>query len=213
MRLLRALAVAGIVVVVSSGCAGGVIPAPAEKSASASTPSGQPATPTPPPASIDPADPASWLITSSGVGPVLLGADLAVARAALSHYTEALAASCGNPRVRIFSATDSPSVWLVLDEAEAHVMGIRLERYAGEVAAVSGPRTGEGIGVGSTVSALESAYQGLTVDASTGPTLYSRVTPDGTWLTFSPHLDSDQQTIRVVDLWPGGTLFYELCAP
>jgi hypothetical protein len=210
MRLLRALTVAAIVVVVSSGCS--AVAAPTPETASASGPAHQTATPTPTPPSIDPADSASWLITSSGVGPVTLGAELDVARGALSHYTEAPADACANPRVRIFSAPDSPSVWLVLDEAGASVMGIRLENYAGAVDTVSGPRTEEGIGIGSTVPALQSAYTGLTVDTSTGPSLYSTVFPDGTWLTFSPHLDPDQQTIRVVDLWPGGTLFYELCA-
>jgi hypothetical protein len=212
IRLLQALAVAAIVVVVSGGCAEVAAPTGAVETPSAPTPSHQMATPTPNPASTDPADPASWGITSSGIGPVMLGAELGVARAALSHYTEAPAASCANPRVRIFSAPDSPSVWLVLDEAGAHVMGLRLERYAGELNSAIGPRTEEGIGVGSTVHALEAAYTGLAVDASTGPTLYSTVSPDGTWITFSPHLDPDQQTIRVVDLWPGGTLFYELCA-
>ena len=160
--------------------------------------------------SIDPFNASSWTISTAGVGPVEIGQNLQDARAALSHFSEQPADSCPNPRVKVFTLSDAQTLWLVLDEEGAEVVGLRLSDYEGGLGNPVGPRTIEGVGVGTTVDAMWAAYPDLLTDSASGVALFSSVAPSGVWLTFSPHLGEDQSLIRTVDVYPG-KLFYELC--
>ncbi|MET0783184.1 MAG: hypothetical protein ABWY53_02565 [Leifsonia flava] len=198
-----------------SGCATAAAapsptPSPTASQTDVAAPTASP-TPSPSPDAVDPANPGTWIVSSSGVGPVVLGDDLATAAAALAHFTERPASDCPNPRLKVYSFDGAPTVTLVLDEAGVTVTGLRLTDR--DLAAGSDvPHTREGIGTGSTIDEAMAVYPDMVVDAGSGMTNYSLPSDSGGWVSFSSGEFDTQDTVRVVDVYPGGPLFYELCA-
>ena len=145
------------------------------------------------------------------MGPVSIGSDLTAATAVMSHFTAVPSEKCPNPRLRVFEADDAPTIYFVLDESGRTVQGLRAIDTEATLGAGRGPRTSEGIGIGSSFSEVTAAYPGAVVDSSTGVVDYSLTSDTEPWISFGSSVDQDQSFVRDVDVFPGGPLFYELC--
>ncbi len=185
-------------------CAGSGTPTPSttpHAEASSTSPS---ATPTP---VQDPADPTTWIVSADGVGPARLGQSVAGAVAAMSSYVDVSdPAGCPNPRVTFLGpagSTVANAPLLLIADEQGSLVGIAFTE--------SGPRTVDGIGVGSTAAAVAQAYPHA-VPGTRGPSsVPNLVTVQGIpgWISFE--LDGGGTTIDQVSVTSGGPPPYEYC--
>ncbi|MFK4837906.1 hypothetical protein ACI3KY_19425 [Microbacterium sp. ZW T2_14] len=172
MRLSASAAVLLIAVVAVTGCASpsatdaepsASVPSASAPSAPSPTPSPTPTptrTPTPTPTrSEDPDDPATWVITEAGMGPIALGMPFSDALTSMPSGTTNDPDLCGwlawwsapAREYNVYTArpgntSDDGPVSLVATEAW------------GDPTAAIGPRTASGVGVGSTVEDVRAEY-------------------------------------------------------
>lgn len=149
--LATALALAAL-----SGCASGAA-APAETSPT--TPSQGDETPSAAP-EADPDDPSTWLITEDGVGPLVLEEPFSDALAVMPEGTTNDAENCA--WTAWWNAPDdSYGLYAARDSADADdsspVTVIDIAAWD-DPAAAEGPKTAEGVGLGSSVSDVKAAY-------------------------------------------------------
>ncbi len=180
MALVVAIAVVAVVLFLK--------PAPADPSASAapsatasSTASPTP-TPTPTPtAEADAADPTTWTITFTSIGPATLGSDRAATRALFPTLTDDTDPLC----VGDYTSLSTASVNLLLlggQNAPDSVAGLQV---SGDDLAVS-PLTEAGIGLGSSLAQLQAAYPGIEVSDTGSVSSQGSVTDGaGHWIAFA----------------------------
>ncbi|MGI6878664.1 hypothetical protein [Microbacterium sp. gxy059] len=168
LRGRTAIAAAGIAVLLTlAGCAPEAddVPAPQASSPNA-TPDATASPQSEPSRSDDPADPGTWVVTDRGIGPVDVGEDyetvLEEVRGAgigpLGPQCEGVAYAASEDNtydVQIVDDRDASSDGVV--EVSAH--------WNGDVMGV-GPRTPEGLGLGSTKAEVRSVYEDATERAS-----------------------------------------------
>jgi len=126
------------------------------------TPSSAPVTPVAP----DPADVTTWVVTTSGMGPVVIGAPAADTVAGLTAFQSS--EYC--PGKVALSAEGVASVLVVSLEGidEVHSVWVNGRPDAGGVVPAS-PATEAGIRLGSTMDELAAAYPELVPSNRTGP--------------------------------------------
>ncbi|OEI67825.1 hypothetical protein Cus16_2576 [Curtobacterium sp. ER1/6] len=218
----------GVVGVLLLGAAGGgvafgVIPtpltadqptatAPSSPSPTAvETPTGAPvvedptpvATPTPTPTSTRPpyalADPSTWTISGTEVGPVALGGQLAEETDDLEGVLSDEYSTCNNPRVSFWAGGGTLLTIITGDDGRIEALSVRGLAETTE----RPPTTAAGIRPGSTVEALRAAYPDLRRsstsdrDPSVADDPYGGLTTtiDGSFVTFStrgPDLPVDE---------------------
>ncbi|MFE1644647.1 hypothetical protein ACFM35_03600 [Microbacterium sp. P01] len=138
-------------------------------------------TPTPAPsatATAVSADPAEWVISFDGVGPVVIGATPdAEAAAAAPVYTAEPPESCPNPATTILHSATNPTFWLKTTPDQPDVVSMIAVGgdLPDETRTAGSPRTAEGVGIGATRDAVVAAYPNGTTDDS----LPARVTIGG----------------------------------
>lgn len=141
--------------------------------------------PTPPAPAIDLADPSSWIIDFSGVGPLTIGGSLAEQRQSMTAFTDSSGPECP---VGMFDLIDSPVIWVHPgndDSIDVIALGVKVFRpQIGDVSAGS-PKTAEGIGVGATVDALRAAYPTLEETGSISAWTHFAVAGSPNWIVFS----------------------------
>lgn len=166
-----------------SGC-GGNRPSgePTPVPSATQSPSAVPtATPEPEPEPV--AEPSSWIIESSGVGPLALGAGIAEARSSMTSFTDSTREAC--PWVAAFEKPGYPSIWLPDPSNTGAVEQIVIQAWgvARDVAANS-PRTNAGIGIGATEDELLAAHPDVSAVKGKYDSHYALQGEDGNWVNF-----------------------------
>lgn len=180
--VLAALAIAAVLAL--GGCASSANePAQSTSEASTSSPVAS-ASPTPTPTGPDLADPASWIVTFTGLGPIEVGAPVESTATVMSAFQPATQEAC--PWVTAYAADGLPSVWLPDPQSTGVVGQIVLQAWSGPAAvSEASPKTAEGVGVGSTLEALRAAYPDLTEQQGKYAVFYAVTDGGGHWINFS----------------------------
>lgn len=209
--LCPAILLVAAVAVTAAGCAAPT-PAPSPTPSTTSTPTMAPVTtPTatattepqpsvtaePPTAQIDPADPGTWLIDFTGIGPITLGSPLTELEAIVPDYE-----SC-RPGVDLF--VDNSFVASVDGSGETITLALILKALDGAPT----PRTAEGITIGSTLAELQSAYPDLvTVPKSFVEQNDYSITDGTSWIHFDTY---GKDTVQEIYVWNSDSPVKEYC--
>ena len=142
-----------------SGCASTAPDAAPDvaSTSAASTASSPTATPTP---AADPADPSTWLVDASGIGPILIGSELTASTSDLTGYTADDPAQCPNPEMRVFSSPTLPTLWIgVSSSSPTTIVSVSVGGDLTDATReASSPKTANGIAIGSTEADVVAAY-------------------------------------------------------
>lgn len=183
-RVRIAGSVVAIAALLLTGCASEPKPTPTPTASETPTPT---PTPTPTVAAPDPADVSTWVISASGIGPVVRGAVYPDVATPLTTFALApVDAAC--PRLHTMSREGTATVLLITSEAGDQVEEVWLSGDPGAEA----PRTAEGIGPGSTLAELTAAYPTLqqTTQVSLDGYGYAVGDDDAGWLDFIVYQDA-----------------------
>lgn len=153
----------------SEGTSGASTPAvEPTASASSSTQTSPPATteptaePTTTPSESAPADdPAGWVVSGAGVGPLVLGEDFATLAGAVgSGWTIGCGAQAPSPDAPVISyaGADALSIFAAAGYAVSGEPNTTLSQVSITGSAGTSPKTAEGIGIGSTLAEAQAAY-------------------------------------------------------
>lgn len=173
-RLAVALACAAILVLSGCGTTSSAEPGP--------TPTATPSpTPTPTP-TLDPSDPANWVIGFGSIGPLVVGHDIAESANDIAAFTFERQASC--PWLATLSSPAYGEVWAPLGDDE--VIDQLVVLLFPSNPPTTPLRTAAGIAVGDTEAALLSAYPGIeSRDGQYNQTYYSTTDGSGWHLNFA----------------------------
>ena len=169
-------------------------------------------TPAPSPTpTVDPQDTASWIVSSTGIGPFQLGANLAAVKAQLPSFTDTTD-NCPNPNAT-FLKSSTLGVALLHDERGA-IIGVSVGSPNGSPTAkptAAGPRTTSHIGFGATVPQITAAYPEVVPMTSYTdvPAYYVVKDAGGSWISFG-YFDGND-SVTSIDVWPGTLPPYEYC--
>ncbi len=210
-------------VLVLSGCVAEPAPAPAPTTSSASpvlTPSPTPTespgpgagTPTPGaepswPA-YDPADPSTWTIDFSGIGPFTLGESLEEQAAAFDGIPFD---DCGNSAVASYS---SPGVWFAASRSgdDSGDVVLVYATTSQDQPGTPGPHTTAGIRSGDSIGALLAAYPGIRAHMGALSPHYF-LTDGSTWINFSVFGRDSVEEIQPTDTIGGISVTYQETPP
>ena len=177
--------------------------ASATPSPSSPTPSASPSVSPSPSSTVDAADPGTWVISADGIGPLKLGAALDATAASLPEGWTQDQQRC--PWAASWNAPDY-TVWVVTSSDAGPVDMVASTSRGNATADAVGPRTAEGVGVGTPVATAKSAYpdaqQGTT---AIGGNLFLRVEN-----TFMEYRD-ENAAIEAVWVTDGEEPPYEIC--
>ena len=209
MRRSASTAALLLVAAVLTSCAS----SPAAPSESTPTPEAV-STPTPTPtptapveAAPDPDDPSTWVVSNDGVGPYRIGMPFADALAVASGFEDA----CGYAYVRPFDpAVWQDDVWIAEQDDDLFVV------YTADP---DGPRTAEGLGVGSTTADVFAVYPDALVVPRNAKflragNLFFGFASDAMYPTDpSPYQDDDgvPEEITSVGVTTSDRVLYEFC--
>jgi hypothetical protein len=195
-RRVPAIAAAAFAALLISGCAGQQ-PDPPTASASAaaststpsalSTPARTPvasSTPSPTADAVPLDAPQSWLIGFTSVGPLTVGGQISAARQAMTAYTGTRLDGC--PAVVAYDRPDSPTI-LIPDRLGTDIVEqVVLQGGADPAALAAGsPHTTEGIGIGSTLEAVLTAYPDITHQDDRFTPHWAVTDGSGNWINIS----------------------------
>jgi hypothetical protein len=192
-----------------AGCGTQADPEPTPVPTASETPSPTPTVePEPEP---DLTDPANWIITFDGIGPLALGLPIADARSAAVDYVEN--EPIPDCRVAFMDRTGYPSLAIGYfpEERINYAMVRNQPEHTGiptaDLVAVS-PKTPEGIGIGSTLESLQATYPDLTTvrEVGAGSGMFSLAGPTN-FLVFT----ASDGLVWSITVSPLGTLPGELC--
>jgi len=184
------IAAAAVSILLLSGCAGQAAESPVANptasvgptaSASAPTPT---ASPTPTPSAVDLADPSSWIIDFTSVGPLAVGDEISATDQTMTAFTRTVYDGCSS--VVSFDKPGFPT-YVIPDRLGTGVVeqivvqaGLRAAEYS-----PNSPRTSTGIGIGSTLDELKAAYPALTFQDDHNTPHYAVTDGNGNWINFS----------------------------
>jgi hypothetical protein len=142
------------------------------------TPSAEPAQSSP----EDIADPATWVVTGAGIGPLRLAGrfDPAAPDAGPYHATES---GCPNPSVTQLEGDGLADMTVVTTDDGAEIALVQVTDWA-DSGAESAASTATGIRLGSTVAELETAYPGIEQSGVSNNSGVYAVEDSGGWIVF-----------------------------
>lgn len=202
MRLTPVAVGAVALAFVLSSCA---TPSTHETTVAADPGTTTPASATPTSAVQDPADPATWIISAQGVGPLLLGEKAGDAALAVPGYRDVTDRNaCPNTRVTFIGPAGTSSQnapILLLSDDSGSLAGVALSAV--------GPKTSEGVGVGSVAADVKAAYPAAVPGKRGATDVFNLLTVHGSpgWISYELTDDS----VRQVDLISGGLPPNEFC--
>lgn len=167
-------------------------PSPTATPAPTATPTPTPtATPTPTPtptSTMDPADPSTWTIGFDGVGPVTLGPTPAEQRATLPAFSDETEPICVDELATLTSPAGLRFTFVLAADGSGRTAAIEFGNLgtSGADDRASTPRTTQGIGVGSTLDELLTAYPGIAQTSSYNGSSFTYALTDGRgrWIAF-----------------------------
>jgi hypothetical protein len=192
-RRLPIVAVVTSGMLLLSGCADQQANAPLRATTSSVGPThstttpAQTPTPTPTPTSIavDLTDPSSWIISFTSVGPLAITQDITATGTSMTAFTaNSLFEGC--PSIITFERPGFPNMVITDRYDDGLVEQIILEGgpTSSEFTATS-PRTTGGIGIGSTLDALKTAYPAITYQDDHFTPHYALPDGHGNWINFA----------------------------
>ena len=113
----------------------------------------------PEPSPQDPDDPATWIVSGAGIGPVTIGGDVGEF-SVVGPYTEQ-PTSCPNPAVHSLAGEGAPPMTLVAVDGGSSVVSAHVTSWGSEGTLPASPRTIEGIGLGSSLGDVQATYPGI----------------------------------------------------
>jgi hypothetical protein len=186
----------GVSVLLISGCArpagdsdGTASDSPSTTASPTADPTAEPAPSTPvatePTADAVPLDaPQSWLIGFTSVGPLTVGDQISAARGAMTAFTGTSLDGC--PSVVAYDRTDSPTILIPDRPGTGIVEQVVLQGGADPAALAAGsPHTTEGIGIGSTLDAVLTAYPDITHQDDRFTPHWAVTDGGGNWINIS----------------------------
>lgn len=155
---------------------------------------------------IDSADPASWLISADGIGPISIGQTVDDTVLALAAFAS-LPVPCENDAYLMYQLTPDLGLTIAIgDGTTVRAVGITTD-FDG-AATVASPRTTEGVGLGSTIADVQSVYpDAVPVEGSAE---YIHVEDGDTWISFSPEF-GDVTVALSIDVAQGWSIPSEFC--
>ncbi len=187
-RRLPIVALAAIGMLLISGCAGAQPSAPLSSASGSVGPTDSTNAPSPSPTSlaVDLADPSSWVIEFTGVGPLAIGQSIdGTAPSMIAFTASGVFDSCPTP-IRSFDRTGFPNLVFAGSSDDGLIELIALEGgpTSAEYTATS-PRTSAGIGIGATLEELETAYPAITFQDDHFTPHYAESDGHGNWINFA----------------------------
>ncbi|MGO4785360.1 hypothetical protein [Cryobacterium sp. W22_MBD10_FK3] len=141
--------------------------------------------PTPTPIAMDLADPGSWIIAFTGVGPLVIGDELSATDESMTAFSSGTVFD-GCPSILSFDRPEFPGL-VVADRSDNGLVElIALEGGAtsSDYTATS-PRTTDGIGIGATLDELKTAYPAIIYQDDHFTPHYALSDGDGNWINFA----------------------------
>jgi hypothetical protein len=226
-RLFTALTTVIVGGFVLAGCTSGSTTTPATPTPSATSVEATPSTtpsasetpapePTPATPAVDLADPASWVMSSTGLGPIQLGGS---ATATIDELAAAGGPAATREEACPVIGIDDPSVPFVYfgtDSFDSDVItSVRLGIGSQLEADRPSPTTAEGIGLDSTLAEAQAAYPALERTGEYNTVEYWGVAPGGDdWLVFTvgkPDLGEGAGMISTISVGDGPVPPSEFC--
>ena len=178
------------VALILSGCAGQSAESPAAMPTASASPTESVVAPTPTATATPTAEavsldaPESWLIGFTSVGPLNVGDQISVASQTMTAFTGTTYDGC--PSVVAYDRPDSPTILIPDRLGTGVVEQVVLQGGADPVALAAGsPHTIEGIGIGSTLDAMTSAYPAITFQDDKFTPHYAVTDGSGNWINIS----------------------------
>ncbi|QYF74158.1 hypothetical protein [Cryobacterium sp. PAMC25264] len=170
-----------------TGCAGTAAQTPAASPTPSATPAPATSTPTPTPTptptalSLD--DPTTWVIGFTGIGPLSVGDNIDDAAASMTAFTSTVYDGC--PAVVAYGRTGFPTV-LIPDRLGTGVVEQLVLQGGADFTTLAGasPHTDAGIGIGSTLDDLMTAYPAVTFQDDPFTAHYALPDDTGNWINF-----------------------------
>jgi hypothetical protein len=134
---------------------------------------------------MDLADPSSWIIGSTSVGPLAIGDEISAADRSMTAFSSS-AVFEGCPSIISFDRPGFPNLVIADSSENGLVELIALEGgpTSSEYTATS-PRTSAGIGIGATLDELKTAYPAITYQDDHFTPHYALSDGNGNWINFA----------------------------
>jgi len=179
------LALVAVSIAALTGCVPGADAAPSSPPPAQMT-QGDIPTPTavasPEPAPQEADDPATWIISGAGIGPVTIGSDVGEF-SVVGPYTEQ-DEECPNPAVHSLGGDGVAPMTVVSADGGSSVASVHVTSWGAE-GAVASPQTAEGIGLDSSLAEVQSAYPGIELSDTHGETSQYASPDHGGWVIFT----------------------------
>ena len=180
------LALAAVSIAALTGCVPGADATPSTSASSVSatlTPTPM-AEASPEPSSQDPSDPATWVVSGAGIGPVTIGSDVGEF-SVVGPYTEQ-DTGCPNPAVHSLAGESLPPMTVVAAESGSSIVSAHVTSWGSDGTLSASPRTTGGIGLGSTLGDVQATYPGIALsDTDAGNTLQYAFADRGGWVILT----------------------------